>query len=383
MRRDGLYRAMERLLLVYLIAILAVMVLRGNRVTPDLFFVFPASRRCSLDAARRLGADWFPPDCHLPGLAAWRGNAWQAGFTVQSDALIALSNAPLTLGLCRLSGCRRTARIWHLTAGRDPDRRSITRTLCCRWYWASRCGSGSDTFSIAHGHVAVCSIAQFVTTLLLPAAPPRFAYQYGQPLAVVDVGLLVKEHFGWGEASWLYQNISPTRLRPSRRCMPRTRSSPGSACARPGRAGRGWGSVYAAVGLVHHCLPRTPLPSRSLRWCPLMPFGSWWLVGRSMRRVERRRTDADQPPRSFGNRLAVRANIVGEVSWVTAIRLAVEFGTQPTALSVQRLRLNRRPRREHSSAARRSDASPARWPAETPSPATCLSGLEFRRFAQD
>jgi hypothetical protein len=206
-RRDSLYRAMERLLLVYLAAILVVMWVRGNRVTPDLFFVFAGIAALLIGRGKAFIRDWFPL---IAAFLAWqvtRGIAWQAGFTVQSDSLIAIERA-LAFGIVPSEWLQA-----HLR-GSGISPLDVALTLIYHSHFVLPLVLGFVLWLhhrwLFHRYMItllVVSIAQFLTTLFLPAAPPRYAGLYGQPLNVVDVGLLVKEAFGWGEASWIYQNM--------------------------------------------------------------------------------------------------------------------------------------------------------------------------------
>jgi hypothetical protein len=207
--RTRLYRAMERLLLVYLAAIVAVMWIRGNRVTPDLFFVFAGIAALLIGRGRAFVRDWFPLVAIFLAWQASRGIAWQAGFTVQSDALVAVERV-LAFGTVPSEFLQAALR------GNGVSRLDVVLTLVYHSHFLLPLTLGFALWlhhrPWFHRYMAVLllvSIAQFVTTLLMPAAPPRFASYYGsEALAVVDVGSVVKEALGWGEASWLYQNMN-------------------------------------------------------------------------------------------------------------------------------------------------------------------------------
>jgi membrane-associated phospholipid phosphatase len=61
------------------------------------------------------------------------------------------------------------------------------------------------------------SIAAFATQLAVPVAPPRFAGQFGESLAVVDVADLVYRSTGNDALSWAYVNLNgnPVAAMPS------------------------------------------------------------------------------------------------------------------------------------------------------------------------
>ena len=51
------------------------------------------------------------------------------------------------------------------------------------------------------------SFAAFLTFLVLPVAPPRLAYQYGEALQVVDVMETVSRSVDWDLPAWMYRNL--------------------------------------------------------------------------------------------------------------------------------------------------------------------------------
>ena len=51
------------------------------------------------------------------------------------------------------------------------------------------------------------SFAAFLTFLVLPVAPPRLAYQYGEALPVVDVMATVSRSVDWDLPAWMYRNL--------------------------------------------------------------------------------------------------------------------------------------------------------------------------------
>lgn len=204
---------MERLLIVYLVAIIAVMVVRGNRVTPDLFFVFAGVAALLIGRGRAFVRDWFPLVAIFLAWQASRGIAWQAGFPVHSDDLIAAERF-LHFGIVPSEWLQATLRPMQGVSALD-----VAMTIVYHSHFVLPLTIGFALWlryrHVFHRYMAVlllASIAQFVTTLFLPAAPPRFAGMYGQPLAVVDVGMLVKEYYHFGEASWLYQNLIANRV---------------------------------------------------------------------------------------------------------------------------------------------------------------------------
>jgi membrane-associated phospholipid phosphatase len=63
----------------------------------------------------------------------------------------------------------------------------------------------------------VLSYMQFITAILLPVAPPRYAWVYGEDLHVVDIAKQVGYSVGFHTLSWTYQhmNANPVAAMPS------------------------------------------------------------------------------------------------------------------------------------------------------------------------
>ncbi len=208
-RRASLYRAMERLLLVYLAAILAVMFVRGVRVTPDLFLIFGGIAALLVGRGWAFVRDWFPLVAILLAWQATRGLADQAGFSVHSDDLIAVERF-LHLGLVPTV---------ELQAALRGDGISLLDMATTFVYFAHfiiplTVGFALWLKSRAWFHrymlvLLVVSLLQFLTAIVLPAAPPRFAHQYGEALAVVDVARIVKAAMIWEQPTWIYANMNP------------------------------------------------------------------------------------------------------------------------------------------------------------------------------
>lgn len=51
------------------------------------------------------------------------------------------------------------------------------------------------------------SFAAFLTFLLLPVAPPRLAFQYGEALPVTDIMAAVAGSVDWEAPAWMYRNL--------------------------------------------------------------------------------------------------------------------------------------------------------------------------------
>ncbi|MCC6619456.1 MAG: phosphatase PAP2 family protein [Chloroflexi bacterium] len=205
--RSRLYLAMERLLLVYLAAIALIMVLGGYRMTPDVFFVFAGIAALLMGRGFAFVRDWFPLVAIFLAWQTMRGIAWQAGFTVQSDALIAVERA-IHLGAVPTVVLQDALR----GPGISPLDVFLATVYHAHFLLPLALGfllwlSSRRLFYRYMAVLLVVSIVQFVVALLMPAAPPRFAYQFGEDLGVADVSLEVTQAFGWGGLSWAYANM--------------------------------------------------------------------------------------------------------------------------------------------------------------------------------
>jgi membrane-associated phospholipid phosphatase len=192
----------------YLVAILVLMI--GLRVTPSPDIVVVLLALCAVLMGRGIAfvRDWGP---FLLTFLAWemmRGVANQFGQAVQSDSIIAIERA--------------------LFAGFIP-----TEVLQAAFYEAGTVNwydvlltvtySSHFFFPVAFAFILwmrrreryypyvaalmLTSFAAFATFLLMPVAPPRFAYQYGEALAVADVALETGVQIGWYSFNFAYQNL--------------------------------------------------------------------------------------------------------------------------------------------------------------------------------
>lgn len=196
------------LLVAYLTFIVGFMVLRHAAVTADLFVVFVSVIAVMLGRGRAFVRDWAPFLLIFLAWEAMRGIANQFGAQVQSDSVIAverfisfgvippeelqrLLHAPGVVGPLEVAAASIYAAHFMLPLG-------IAFAL---WLRRRR--------SYYHYVIALMlmSFAQFFTAVVLPVAPPRFAYQYGEAVHVVDIADLVAHQTGIGMLSWAYHNL--------------------------------------------------------------------------------------------------------------------------------------------------------------------------------
>jgi membrane-associated phospholipid phosphatase len=196
------------LLVAYLTFIVSFMVLRHAAVTADLFVVFVSVIAVMLGRGRAFVRDWAPFLLIFLAWEAMRGIANQFGAQVQSDSVIAVERF-ISFGVLPPAELQR---IFHTPGTVGPleiTTASIYAAhfllpLCVAFIlWLKR-RSAYYQYAIA---LMLMSFAAFFTFVLLPVAPPRFAYQYGEAVRVVDVAALVANQTGIGMLSWAYHNM--------------------------------------------------------------------------------------------------------------------------------------------------------------------------------
>jgi len=204
-------RAMSRftlyLLTGYVGLILVLMV--AMRVTPsaDVFAALAAIAAVMAGRGRAFVRDWGPFVLIFMAWEAMRGVANQFGQSVQSDSVIAVER--LILGGIPTVWLQETL----LVAGTVQLHDVLLSLVYVSHFF----------FPLAFAFLLwlhwrpmyyrfvvtlmVVSFAAFLTFVLLPVAPPRFAYMYGEALPVVDVVHEVSRQGGWQGFSWVYRNL--------------------------------------------------------------------------------------------------------------------------------------------------------------------------------
>jgi membrane-associated phospholipid phosphatase len=196
------------LLFGYLAFIVVFMVLKRAAISPDVFFVFVSVIAVMLGRTKTFIRDWAPFLLIFLAWEAMRGVAHQFGAEVQSDSVIAVERF-FAFGQVVPEALQH----WLYQPGRiGPLEISLSAVYAAHFIlpltvafllWVKR-RSAYYHYVIA---LMLMSFAQFFTAVLLPVAPPRFAGQYGEALAVVDVGAEVTLQTGIGMVSWAYHNL--------------------------------------------------------------------------------------------------------------------------------------------------------------------------------
>lgn len=184
-----LSRAMTAILLVYLGIILAFMLVRQVKPTPDLFVVFGSIVAVMLGRTRAFLRDWIPLVVIFLGWEAMRGIADDFGADVHSDSIIALERL-VSFGIVPTEELQRLL----YTPGR-PTPLDLAMSLVYLGHFLlplligfflwMKSGPAYYRYILA---LVILSFAGFATALFLPVAPPRFAGDYGvETLIVRDV----------------------------------------------------------------------------------------------------------------------------------------------------------------------------------------------------
>ena len=205
----GLNQAMTIMLVGYLVLVVVIMVVRQVTPTPDIFVIFASIVAVMLGRGRAFLRDWVPFVAIFLAWEAMRGIADDFGAAVHSDSVIALERfvsfgiVP-TVELQRLFHTVGSVNVLDLSMSLVYLGHFLLPLLIAFWLWVR---SRFQYYEFVAG-LMIMSFAAFFTALFLPVAPPRFAYQYGEALAVVDVlhDSLLQLQFA-PVTTWAYGNV--------------------------------------------------------------------------------------------------------------------------------------------------------------------------------
>lgn len=200
---------MTGILVVYLALVVTIMVVRQVTPTPDIFIIFASIVAVMLGRGRAFVRDWLPFVVIFLAWEAMRGIADDFGAEVQSDAVIAVERF---LGFGRVPS-EELQRLFHVPGQVNALDLSMSLIylghfllplLIAFGFWL-RSRAQYYEFVLA---LMIMSFAAFFTALFLPVAPPRFAYQYGEALAVKDIlhDTLLQLQFA-PVTTWAYGNV--------------------------------------------------------------------------------------------------------------------------------------------------------------------------------
>lgn len=217
--RRHLSRAMLVLLTGYVALILVLMVARGAYMSPDLFVVLALVIAVVLGRTRLFLRDWLPFAAIFLAWESMRGLADEMGATVHSDDIIAIERF--------FFGGRVPSEVLQAAFHRDGvvSPLDLFTTFLYVAHFALPLVV-AFAFWVAERRLyyrylmalMLMSFAAFICYLLIPVAPPRFAYAYGEGLAVTDIARKTFEQLHFAPVTtWLYGSISgnPVAAMPS------------------------------------------------------------------------------------------------------------------------------------------------------------------------
>jgi membrane-associated phospholipid phosphatase len=207
--RRALNRFTGVLLLGYLAFVLSLMVLRRSTLSPEVFVVFAGVIAVLLGRGWTFVRDWAPFALILLAWQLARGLADDIGARVQSDAVIAIERA-ISFGTVPSVELQQ----WlHVPGRTTPLDVAMTVVYLLHFLlplvaafllWVFR----RHLYYRYAMALILLSVAQFVTAVILPVAPPRFAGLYGEALAVTDISHDVTQNLQLGTLSWAYMNLN-------------------------------------------------------------------------------------------------------------------------------------------------------------------------------
>jgi len=201
---------MVALLIGYVALILVLMVARGAYMSPDLFIVFALVVAVVLGRTRLFLRDWLPFAAIFLAWESMRGLADELGATVHSDDVIALErfffvgrvpseelqaafHVPGSISLLDLATTFLYVAHFALPLTVAFAFWMLERRLFYRYLLA----------------LMLMSFAAFLCYLLIPVAPPRFAGDFGEQLAVTDIARDTFTQLQFAPVTtWLYGSIS-------------------------------------------------------------------------------------------------------------------------------------------------------------------------------
>lgn len=196
------------LLVAFAVVIIAVMLIFRVNASPDFAVVVAGVIAVLIGRGVSFVRDWAP---FLAIFMAWelmRGIADHFGGTVRSDEVIAIERA-IAFGTVP------TVELQHRLWSGVPQLHDILLSFIYVAHFALPVGvafalwlyrrSSFYPFVVA---LLVVSYASFVTFVVVPVAPPRFAGAFGQEsLPVVDIVANVGQAFGWEGFIWSYRSL--------------------------------------------------------------------------------------------------------------------------------------------------------------------------------
>ena len=206
--RGALLRFTNVLLGSYLVLILVLMFVLRVNPSIDLFAVLVGMAAVLIGRGKAFVRDWGPFVLIFLAWEAMRGVANTFGQTVQSDSIIGIERA-LFFGIVPPVELQAALHQPGAVSGLDIG---LSLVYISHFFFplAMAFVFWLRDRILYYRFVATLmftSFAAFLTFLLMPVAPPRFAHQFGEALPVVDVVAAVSAKIDWEGFSWMYGNL--------------------------------------------------------------------------------------------------------------------------------------------------------------------------------
>ena len=212
--RSAMNRLVTFVVIGWLALIVILILVHHAVITPDVFLVISGLAAVLLGRGRMFIRDWIPFVAILFGWEAMRGFADEMGARVQSDSLIAVERflffgSTPTEGLQSLFYRPGQVGVLDVVLTFVYISHFALPLIVAFLLWIRRRGE-YYRFAMA---LIILSFAAFLTYMILPAAPPRFAYRYGEALPVYDIARLTIEGLNFSPmTSWAYTNLSGNQV---------------------------------------------------------------------------------------------------------------------------------------------------------------------------
>lgn len=196
---------------VYMAVILFAMIAIGVWPTFDLVVVGVALLALALGRARLFFRDWIPFLLVFLAWEAMRGLADNFGARVQSDSVIAIERA-ISFGVVPTVELQRL-----LYRPGEVSLLDVAGSLLYAGHFVFPLGIAfilwardRDAYYRFAASLLLMALTAFIVYLLVPVAPPRFAFRHGEALEVTDIigATIVNLDMRVG-ADWIYANLSP------------------------------------------------------------------------------------------------------------------------------------------------------------------------------
>ena len=208
-------RALGRLaafaICAYLAFVAYMMILSGTWVTPDLLVIAILIVAIVLGQGRLFIRDWLPFIFIFLAWEAMRGYADNLGAPVHSDSVIALERL-ISFGVVPTVELQR---LFHRADVATPLDIATSLLYAAHFvfplavaflFWLR----DRALYYRFVGTLMLMALVGFVVYLLMPVAPPRYAYRHGEDLHVADVIADTLHNLSLRtEADWIYTNLNP------------------------------------------------------------------------------------------------------------------------------------------------------------------------------